>query len=72
MQKARIIRLGITGRPMAEDLIKSGVAPAAFTRTGIPETLTQAGAVARDSHGCGRGTYRRDLRHCAGYAGRGA
>src|SRR5471032_739264 len=49
MQKAGFIGLGIMGKPMAENLIKNGVALAAFTRSGVPDTLTQAGAVACDS-----------------------
>ena len=49
MQKAGFIGLGIMGKPMAENLVKNGVALAAFTRSGVPDTLTQAGAVACDS-----------------------
>ena len=49
MQKAGFIGLGIMGKPMAENLIKNGVALAVFTRSGVPDTLTQAGAVACDS-----------------------
>src|SRR5476649_2856995 len=49
MQKVGFIGLGIMGKPMAENLIKNGVALAAFTRSGVPDTLTQAGAVACDS-----------------------
>ncbi|MDN7183390.1 2-hydroxy-3-oxopropionate reductase [Caballeronia sp. SEWSISQ10-4 2] len=49
MQKAGFIGLGIMGKPMAENLIKNGVALAAFTRSGVPAELTQAGAVVCDS-----------------------
>ena len=49
MQKAGFIGLGIMGKPMAENLIKNGAALAAFTRSGVPHTLTQAGALACDS-----------------------
>ncbi|WP_277034523.1 2-hydroxy-3-oxopropionate reductase [Caballeronia mineralivorans] len=49
MQKAGFIGLGIMGKPMAENLVKNGVALAAFTRSGVPAELTQAGAVACDS-----------------------
>jgi 2-hydroxy-3-oxopropionate reductase len=49
MQKAGFIGLGIMGKPMAENLRKNQVALAAFTRSGVPAELTQAGAVACDS-----------------------
>jgi 2-hydroxy-3-oxopropionate reductase len=49
MQKAGFIGLGIMGKPMADNLVKNGVALAAFTRSGVPADLTQAGAVACDS-----------------------
>jgi len=49
MQKAGFIGLGIMGKPMAANLLKNGVALAAFTRSGVPDELTQAGAVACDS-----------------------
>jgi 2-hydroxy-3-oxopropionate reductase len=49
MQKAGFIGLGIMGRPMAGNLVKNGVALAAFTRSGVPAELTQAGAVACES-----------------------
>jgi 2-hydroxy-3-oxopropionate reductase len=43
MQKAGFIGLGIMGRPMAANLRKNGVDLAAFTRSGVPGELTQAG-----------------------------
>ncbi|RZF27044.1 2-hydroxy-3-oxopropionate reductase [Paraburkholderia sp. UYCP14C] len=46
MQKAGFIGLGIMGKPMAANLLKNGVSLAAFTRSGVPAELTQAGAVA--------------------------
>jgi 2-hydroxy-3-oxopropionate reductase len=49
MQNAGFIGLGIMGKPMAENLRKNQVALAAFTRSGVPAELTQAGAVACDS-----------------------
>jgi 2-hydroxy-3-oxopropionate reductase len=49
MQKAGFIGLGIMGKPMAENLVKNGVALAAFTRSGVPAELTQAGASACDN-----------------------
>ncbi|PNE52405.1 2-hydroxy-3-oxopropionate reductase [Paraburkholderia fungorum] len=49
MQKAGFIGLGIMGKPMAANLLKNGVALAAFTRSGVPDELTQAGATACDS-----------------------
>jgi 3-hydroxyisobutyrate dehydrogenase and related beta-hydroxyacid dehydrogenases len=49
MQKAGFIGLGIMGKPMAANLLKNGVALAAFTRSGVPDDLIQAGAVACDS-----------------------
>jgi 2-hydroxy-3-oxopropionate reductase len=49
MQKAGFIGLGIMGKPMAENLRKNQIPLAAFTRSGVPAELTQAGAVACDS-----------------------
>jgi 2-hydroxy-3-oxopropionate reductase len=49
MQTAGFIGLGIMGKPMAANLLKNGVALAAFTRSGVPDELVQAGAVACDS-----------------------
>ncbi|OWJ57905.1 2-hydroxy-3-oxopropionate reductase [Paraburkholderia caledonica] len=49
MQKAGFIGLGIMGKPMAANLLKNGVTLAAFTRSGVPGDLTQAGAQACDS-----------------------
>ncbi|WP_269768033.1 2-hydroxy-3-oxopropionate reductase [Caballeronia hypogeia] len=49
MQKAGFIGLGIMGNPMAANLVKNGVKLAAFTRSGVPAELTQAGATACDS-----------------------
>jgi 2-hydroxy-3-oxopropionate reductase len=49
MQKAGFIGLGIMGKPMADNLRKNQVALAAFTRSGVPTELTQAGVVACDS-----------------------
>jgi 2-hydroxy-3-oxopropionate reductase len=49
MQKAGFIGLGIMGKPMADNLRKNQVALAAFTRSGVPAELTQAGVVACDS-----------------------
>jgi len=49
MQKAGFIGLGIMGKPMAANLLKSGVALSAFTRSGVPDDLAQAGAQACDS-----------------------
>ncbi|MGF6606137.1 2-hydroxy-3-oxopropionate reductase [Paraburkholderia sp. WSM4175] len=49
MQKAGFIGLGIMGKPMAANLLKNGVSLAAFTRSGVPAELTQAGAVASDN-----------------------
>ncbi|WP_267957204.1 2-hydroxy-3-oxopropionate reductase [Paraburkholderia sp. HP33-1] len=49
MQKAGFIGLGIMGKPMAANLLKNGVTLAAFTRSGVPAELTQAGAVACDN-----------------------
>ncbi|WP_260321425.1 MULTISPECIES: 2-hydroxy-3-oxopropionate reductase [unclassified Paraburkholderia] len=46
MQTAGFIGLGIMGKPMAANLLKNGVSLAAFTRSGVPAELTQAGAVA--------------------------
>jgi 2-hydroxy-3-oxopropionate reductase len=46
MKKAGFIGLGIMGKPMAANLLKNGVSLAAFTRSGVPGELTQAGAVA--------------------------
>ncbi|MGF6963216.1 2-hydroxy-3-oxopropionate reductase [Paraburkholderia sp. WC7.3g] len=46
MKKAGFIGLGIMGKPMAANLLKNGVPLAAFTRSGVPAELTQAGAVA--------------------------
>nr|WP_087042808.1 2-hydroxy-3-oxopropionate reductase [Caballeronia ptereochthonis] len=46
MQKAGFIGLGIMGKPMAVNLRKNGVELAAFTRSGVPDELTQAGVVA--------------------------
>jgi 2-hydroxy-3-oxopropionate reductase len=49
MQKAGFIGLGIMGKPMAANLLKNGVSLTAFTRSGVPEDLKQAGAIACDS-----------------------
>ncbi|SDR43170.1 2-hydroxy-3-oxopropionate reductase [Paraburkholderia tuberum] len=49
MQKAGFIGLGIMGKPMAANLLKNGVSLAAFTRSGVPAELTQAGALACDN-----------------------
>src|SRR3954469_2784335 len=49
MQKAGFIGLGIMGKPMAANLLKNGVTLAAFTRSGVPDDLTKAGAQACDS-----------------------
>ncbi|MBB5461209.1 2-hydroxy-3-oxopropionate reductase [Paraburkholderia sp. Cpub6] len=49
MQKAGFIGLGIMGKPMAANLLKNGVSLAAFTRSGVPTELTQAGALACDN-----------------------
>ncbi|MGF6974379.1 2-hydroxy-3-oxopropionate reductase [Paraburkholderia sp. JPY465] len=49
MKKAGFIGLGIMGKPMAANLLKNGVPLAAFTRSGVPAELTQAGAVACDN-----------------------
>jgi 2-hydroxy-3-oxopropionate reductase len=49
MQKAGFIGLGIMGKPMAANLRKNGVELCAFTRSGVPDELTQAGVVAADS-----------------------
>ncbi|MGC2040879.1 2-hydroxy-3-oxopropionate reductase [Paraburkholderia caledonica] len=49
MQKAGFIGLGIMGKPMAANLLKNGVTLAAFTRSGVPDDLIQAGAQACDS-----------------------
>ncbi|MFT4067189.1 2-hydroxy-3-oxopropionate reductase [Paraburkholderia sp.] len=49
MKKAGFIGLGIMGKPMAANILKNGVPLAAFTRSGVPDELTQAGAVACDS-----------------------
>jgi 2-hydroxy-3-oxopropionate reductase len=49
MQKAGFIGLGIMGKPMADNLRKNQVALAAFTRSGVPAELAQAGVVACDS-----------------------
>jgi 2-hydroxy-3-oxopropionate reductase len=49
MQKAGFIGLGIMGKPMAANILKNGVPLAAFTRSGVPADLTQAGAVACDN-----------------------
>ncbi len=49
MQKAGFIGLGIMGKPMAANLLKNGVTLAAFTRSAVPDDLTQAGAQACDS-----------------------
>ncbi|MEM5436477.1 2-hydroxy-3-oxopropionate reductase [Paraburkholderia diazotrophica] len=46
MKKAGFIGLGIMGKPMAANLRKNGVELAAFTRSGVPDELTQAGALA--------------------------
>ncbi|MEI6000072.1 2-hydroxy-3-oxopropionate reductase [Paraburkholderia bengalensis] len=47
--KAGFIGLGIMGRPMAANLRKHGVDLAAFTRSGVPDELTQAGVTACSS-----------------------
>jgi 2-hydroxy-3-oxopropionate reductase len=47
--KAGFVGLGIMGKPMAENLVKNGIELAAFTRSGVPAELTQAGAKACDS-----------------------
>ena len=49
MQKAGFIGLGIMGKPMAANILKNGVPLAAFTRSGVPADLAQAGAVACDN-----------------------
>ncbi|WP_279629090.1 2-hydroxy-3-oxopropionate reductase [Caballeronia ptereochthonis] len=49
MQKAGFVGLGIMGNPMAANLLKNGVQLAAYTRSGVPAELTQAGATACDS-----------------------
>ncbi|AFT89587.1 2-hydroxy-3-oxopropionate reductase [Paraburkholderia phenoliruptrix] len=49
MQKAGFIGLGTMGKPMAANLLKNGVKLAAFTRSGVPSELAQAGAQACDS-----------------------
>jgi 2-hydroxy-3-oxopropionate reductase len=49
MKKAGFIGLGIMGKPMAANILKNGVPLAAFTRSGVPAELTQAGAVACDN-----------------------
>jgi 2-hydroxy-3-oxopropionate reductase len=49
MKKAGFIGLGIMGKPMAANILKNGVPLAAFTRSGVPADLTQAGAVACDN-----------------------
>ncbi|WP_268811740.1 2-hydroxy-3-oxopropionate reductase [Caballeronia arationis] len=49
MQKAGFIGLGIMGKPMAANLRKNGVELAAFTRSGVPDELTQAGVKAAAS-----------------------
>jgi len=49
MEKAGFIGLGIMGKPMAANLLKNSVPLAAFTRSGVPDELTQAGAIACDS-----------------------
>ena len=70
MQKAGFIGLGIMGKPMAANLLKNGVALAAFTRSGVPDELIQAGARRVRQPRCGRRAGRRDFHHGAGYAGR--
>jgi 2-hydroxy-3-oxopropionate reductase len=45
MQKAGFIGLGIMGKPMAANLLKNGVELAAFSRSGVPNDLADAGAV---------------------------
>ncbi len=49
MQSAGFIGLGIMGKPMAANLLKNNVPLAAFTRSGVPDELKQAGAIACDS-----------------------
>jgi 2-hydroxy-3-oxopropionate reductase len=49
MQTAGFIGLGIMGKPMAANLLKNGVTLTAFTRSGVPDELVQAGALACDS-----------------------
>src|ERR1700761_2165177 len=49
MQKAGFIGLGIMGKPMAANLRKNGVELSAFTRSGVPDELTQAGVTACDN-----------------------
>jgi 2-hydroxy-3-oxopropionate reductase len=44
--KAGFIGLGIMGKPMAENLVKGGVELTAFTRSGVPDDLKEAGAAA--------------------------
>jgi 2-hydroxy-3-oxopropionate reductase len=46
MERAGFIGLGIMGKPMAANLRKHGVSLAAFTRSGVPDELRQAGVVA--------------------------
>ncbi len=43
------IGLGIMGAPMAAHLLKAGHNLCAYSRSGVPERLTQAGAIACDS-----------------------
>ena len=49
MQTAGFIGLGIMGKPMAANLRKNGVELTAFTRSGVPDELTQAGVTASAS-----------------------
>jgi 2-hydroxy-3-oxopropionate reductase len=49
MQKAGFIGLGIMGKPMAANLRANKVDLVAYTRSGVPDELTQAGVVAADS-----------------------
>src|ERR1700761_2839627 len=49
MQTAGFIGLGIMGKPMAANLRKNGIELTAFTRSGVPDELTQAGVTASAS-----------------------
>ncbi|EUC17666.1 2-hydroxy-3-oxopropionate reductase [Paraburkholderia hospita] len=49
MQTAGFIGLGIMGKPMAANLRKNGIELTAFTRSGVPDELTQAGVTASTS-----------------------
>ncbi|MBN3758240.1 2-hydroxy-3-oxopropionate reductase [Paraburkholderia sp. Tr-20389] len=49
MTTAGFIGLGIMGKPMAANLRKNGVELTAFTRSGVPDELTQAGVTTSTS-----------------------